>query len=104
MKKVFDIMEVPEEWRSKLSEYIAENFSIKVFDSIIDPYNQMDNRDEYSSVLIDLDRFAKMIVKDTLQTFSRQLLVHRIDQSNNPEFYKAAQDTLNNYGIEEWMI
>lgn len=64
MNKVFDIMEVPEEWRNKLSEYIAENFSIKVIDCIADPYDKMENGDYHSSILIDLDRFAKMIVQE----------------------------------------
>jgi len=37
-----------------------------IYDSICDPYDQLKNGDYYSSVMIDLERFAELIVKECM--------------------------------------
>ena len=35
-----------------------------IYDSITDPYDELNNGDPYSSVMVDLERFAELIVKE----------------------------------------
>jgi hypothetical protein len=35
-----------------------------IYDSICDPYDQLENGDYYSSVMVDLERFAELIVRE----------------------------------------
>jgi hypothetical protein len=39
-----------------------------IYDSICDPYDKLENGDYYSSVMIDLERFAELIVQECIKT------------------------------------
>jgi len=38
-----------------------------IYDSICDPYDELENGDYYSSVMIDLERFAEKIVRECME-------------------------------------
>jgi hypothetical protein len=41
-----------------------------IYDCICDPYDKLENGDYYSSVMIDLERFAEKIVKECIHAVS----------------------------------
>ena len=45
--------------------------------------------------------FAELIVRETVKEMSQQLYWHRMEQSNNPAYYKAIKKTLEHFGVEE---
>ena len=47
------------------------------------------------------EKFAELIVKETITEMSQQLYWHGEDQSNNPSFYKAIDKTKKHFGVEE---
>lgn len=48
-----------------------------------------------------VERFAQLVVGETITEMSRQLHWHGEDQSNNPAYYKAIEKTLRYFGIDE---
>ena len=38
-----------------------------IYDSICDPYDELENGDYYSSVMVDLERFAEKIVRECME-------------------------------------
>lgn len=46
------------------------------------------------------EKFAELIVQETVKQMSDQLYWYGIEQSNNPSFYKAVQKTLEHFGVE----
>jgi len=48
----------------------------------------------------ELKRFAELIVRECVKEMSQQMYWHRIDESNNPNFYKAVEKTLKHFGVE----
>ena len=51
--------------------------------------------------LNELEKFAELIVKETITEMCQQLYWHGEDQSNNPSFYKAIDKTKKHFGVEE---
>ena len=47
------------------------------------------------------EKFAELIVKETITEMCQQLYWHGEDQSNNPSFYKAIDKTKKQFGVEE---
>ena len=47
-----------------------------------------------------IDRFAKLVVSETITEMCQQLYWHGEDQSNNPKFYKAIEKTRKQFGVE----
>lgn len=45
-------------------------------------------------------RFAELIVKDTIDEMIGQLWNYGIDESNNPSFYKAVERTKEHFGVK----
>jgi len=45
-------------------------------------------------------RIAELIVRECVKEMSQQMFWHHIDQSNNPNFYKAVEKTLKHFGVE----
>jgi hypothetical protein len=37
-----------------------------IYDCICDPYDKLENGDYYSSVMVDLERFAELIIKECI--------------------------------------
>ena len=60
-----------------------------------------DGRGNVTSTVFDKEKFAELIVKETITEMSQQLYWHGEDQSNNPSFYKAIDKTKKQFGIEE---
>ena len=58
---------------------------------------ETDSADEW----ITLEKFAELIVKETITEMSQQLYWHGEDQSNNPSFYKAIDKTKKHFGVEQ---
>jgi hypothetical protein len=48
-----------------------------------------------------LQSFAELIVKETISKMSQQLDAHGDNQANNPAYYKAIEDSLKYFGVEE---
>ena len=48
-----------------------------------------------------MDKFAELIVKETITEMCQQLYWHGEDQSNNPSFYKAIDKTKKHFGVEQ---
>lgn len=69
--------------------------------------NKRHNGDEWRWGYIDpelsakLEKFAELIVKETITEMCQQLYWHGEDQSNNPSFYKAIDKTKKHFGVEE---
>lgn len=48
-----------------------------------------------------MERFAQLVVKETITEICQQMLIHGDDQSNNPVMYKAIDSTLKRFGIDK---
>lgn len=54
---------------------------------------------DYTSV-VKAQKFAELIVKDTIDEMIGQLWNYGIDESNNPSFYKAVERTKEHFGVK----
>jgi hypothetical protein len=45
-----------------------------IYDCICDPYDKLENGDYYSSVMVDLERFAEKIVRECARVASNQVM------------------------------
>ena len=54
---------------ANLTDNFIKNLAVTtgIYDCITDPYDKLNNGDEYSSVMPDLERFAKLIIEETLK-------------------------------------
>jgi hypothetical protein len=79
-----------------------------IYDCITDPYDKLKNGDPYSSVMIDLERFAEKIVKECAriaratpcpyeQDEVRQRLGHTWDMAS----LEAGREIVKHFGVEE---
>jgi len=48
----------------------------------------------------EMEKFAELIVKETISEMIRQMWNYGIDESNNPAFYKAVDKTKEYFGVE----
>lgn len=48
---------------------------------------------------VDQKQFAELVVRETIHEMIGQMWLHGIDQSNNPEFYKATEETRKKMGL-----
>jgi hypothetical protein len=60
-----------------------------IYDCICDPYDKLENGDYYSSVMIDLERFAEKIVKECA----------RVAETAEP--YQSSDLIKKHFGVEE---
>ena len=60
-----------------------------IYDCICDPYDKLKNGDPYSSVMVDLERFALKIIKECANI------------ADQAEPYKANDLILKHFGVEE---
>ena len=77
-----------------MNERIKElAISTGIFDSLCDPFDELKNGDYYSSVMIDLEKFAELIVKecaDVCQSFGE-----------SGDGYTCSYEILEHFGVEE---
>lgn len=50
---------------------------------------------------VEYQKFAELIVKETIDEMIHQMWNYGIDQSNNPSFYKAIEKTKEHFGLKE---
>jgi hypothetical protein len=63
-----------------MNKELIRDLAIKggIYDCICDPYDKLKNGDPYSSVMIDLERFAELIVEECVsQCWSVSELEHK---------------------------
>ena len=68
-----------------------------IYDCICDPYDKLKNGDPYSSVMIDLERFAEKIVKECME----QVWYTREDSINGNISEVIKERMKQHFGVEE---
>jgi hypothetical protein len=63
-----------------------------IFDSLCDPFDELKNGDYYSSVMVDLERFAELIVRECIRAYN--------DDGYQTE-YEQDLKVLKHFGVEE---
>ena len=48
----------------------------------------------------ELEKFAELIVRETINEMIVQMRNYGIDESNNPSFYKAVERTEDHFGVD----
>jgi hypothetical protein len=69
-----------------------------IYDSICDPYDELENGDYYSSVMVDLERFAEKIVRECMD------ICYRTDTEYEGRKVKPtiiASKVATHFGVEE---
>ena len=74
-----------------------------IYDCICDPYDKLKNGDYYSSVMVDLERFAEKIVRECIKESMAEIVSdENIEQESDPllrEYLKG-----NNGGIVDAVV
>lgn len=68
-----------------------------IYDCICDPYDKLKNGDSYSSVMIDLERFAEKIVRECME----QVWYTREDYINENISQVIKERMKQHFGVEE---
>jgi hypothetical protein len=60
-------------------------------------------RDENSfpCMIFSKQKFANLLVKETISKMTQQLDTHGDNQANNPAYYKAINDTFKHFGVTQ---
>jgi hypothetical protein len=84
-----------------------------IYDCICDPYDKLENGDYYSSVMVDLERFAEKIVRECIKESMDEIVSdENIEQEKDPliqEYLKGNNQGIvdavvrfrNHFGVEE---
>ena len=84
-----------------------------IYDCICDPYDKLENGDYYSSVMVDLERFAEKIVSECIKESMDEIVSdENIEQEKDPliqEYLKGNNQGIvdavvrfrNHFGVEE---
>ena len=71
-----------------------------IYDCITDPYDKLKNGDPYSSVMVDLERFAEKIIKECTNVVEGGRFLH--DQAPTALFAKECSGAIKrHFGIKE---
>jgi hypothetical protein len=71
-----------------------------IYDCICDPYDKLENGDYYSSVMIDLERFAEKIIKECTTVIEGGSFLH--DQAPAALFAKECSGAIKrHFGVKE---
>jgi hypothetical protein len=71
-----------------------------IYDCIKDPYDKLNNGDPYSSVMIDLERFAEKIIKECTNVVEGGRFLH--DQAPTALFAKECSGAIKrHFGVKE---
>ncbi len=86
-----------------MKKELLEDLAIKggIYDCICDPYDKLENGDPYSSVMVDLERFAEKIVRECIQTI--QMGITR-DGHNTEKFLQSMKhinQIREHFGVDE---
>jgi len=61
--------------------------STGIFDSLCDPFDELKNGDCYSSVIIDLEKFAQLIVEECMKVSNRSLSKYELPSDKIAEHF-----------------
>jgi hypothetical protein len=71
-----------------------------IYDCICDPYDKLKNGDPYSSVMVDLERFAEKIIKECTNVVEGGRFLH--DQAPTALFAKECSGAIKrHFGVEK---
>jgi hypothetical protein len=71
-----------------------------IYDCITDPYDKLNNGDPYSSVMVDLERFAEKIIKECTNVVEGGRFLH--DQAPTALFAKECSGAIKrHFGVKE---
>ena len=71
-----------------------------IYDCICDPYDKLKNGDPYSSVMVDLERFAEKIIKECTNVVEGGRFLH--DQAPTALFAKECSGAIKrHFGVKE---
>jgi hypothetical protein len=71
-----------------------------IYDCICDPYDKLENGDYYSSVMVDLERFAEKIIKECTNVVEGGRFLH--DQAPTALFAKECSGAIKrHFGVEK---
>jgi hypothetical protein len=72
-----------------------------IYDSICDPYDQLENGDYYSSVMVDLERFAEKIMKECIECADIVGKANLASGYPNSTAHQVKQKIKQHFGVEE---
>jgi hypothetical protein len=78
---------------------ITDKFDDLMYQSGLTAQGSYDTMDKYDQEAI--IKFAKLIVRETINVMGQQMSDLGDDQSNNPTWYKAQIKTLEYFGVKE---
>jgi len=70
-----------------------------IYDCICDPYDKLENGDYYSSVMVDLERFAEKIVRECVEHLESSVAVPNIEHSRTKT--ECIRSIKEHFGVEE---
>jgi hypothetical protein len=74
-----------------------------IYDCICDPYDKLENGDYYSSVMVDLERFAEKIVRECMKESMAEIVSdENIEQESDPLLREYLHG--NNQGIVDAVV
>jgi hypothetical protein len=89
-----------------MNERIRElAISTGIFDSLCDPFDELKNGDYYSSVMVDLEKFAQLIVQECI-SINRQRIFSDYEGdslrvAHNNALLCATSDMFEHFGVGE---
>jgi hypothetical protein len=66
-----------------------------IYDCLTDPYDKLGNGDDYSSVMVDLERFAEKIVRECL------VVINQSNGVGDDDVIRISKDVEKHFGVEE---
>jgi hypothetical protein len=72
-----------------------------IYDCICDPYDKLENGDYYSSVMVDLERFAEKIVRECLDIVANADMSELEGPDPEDALYVACKQIKKHFGVEE---
>ncbi len=65
-----------------------------IYDCLTDPYDKLGNGDDYSSVMVDLERFAEKIVRECL------VVINQSNGVGDDDVIRISKDIEKHFGVE----
>ena len=66
-----------------------------IYDCLRDPYDKLGNGDYYSSIMVDLERFAEKIVRECL------VVINQSNGVGDDDVIRISKDVEKHFGVEE---
>jgi hypothetical protein len=79
-----------------------------IYDCICDPYDKLKNGDPYSSVMVDLERFAEKIIQECARVaratpcpYTDELMIQQLGHTWDMASSEAGREIIKHFGVEE---